>query len=113
MIARIWRGRTLAEHAEEYTRYMAATGVTQQRGTPGNVGSWILRRDDGNEAEFLVLSLWESAAAVRAFAGATPERAVYYPEDERFLLELEPGVLHYDIPVWEMAEGKHSPGRSE
>jgi len=99
MIARIWRGRTRAAHAAEYVQYVSKTGVTAHRGTPGNHGSMILTRADGDHVEFLVVSLWESLDAVRAFAGERPEVAVYYPEDEKFLLELEPEVRHYAVPV--------------
>jgi hypothetical protein len=35
--------------------------------------------------------------AVRAFAGENPDRSVYYPEDEHFLLQMEPLVRHYDV----------------
>ena len=49
--------------------------------------------------EFLLISLWESMEGIREFAGPDPERAVYYPEDKEFLLELEPNVTHYDIVV--------------
>ena len=31
------------------------------------------------------------------FAGAEIEKARYYPEDEAFLLELEPNVAHYEV----------------
>jgi heme-degrading monooxygenase HmoA len=103
MIARIWAGRTRAEHAEEYVEYVKKTGVTQQRATPGNQGSMILSRELGDEVEFMVFSLWESMDAVRAFAGESPEVAVYYPDDETFLLELEPEVRHYQVPVIELA----------
>jgi heme-degrading monooxygenase HmoA len=102
MIARIWRGRTRIEQAAEYTEYMRKTGVAGQRRTPGNRGSMIWRRDDGPEAEFLVVSLWQTMEAVKAFAGERPEVAVYYPEDEKYLLELEPEVLHYEVPVCEI-----------
>jgi hypothetical protein len=43
------------------------------------------------------MSLWESYGAVKRFAGPNFERAVYYPEDKNFLLELEPNVVHYEI----------------
>jgi heme-degrading monooxygenase HmoA len=48
------------------------------------------------QTEFLLLSLWESHEAIRAFAGEDLERAVYYAKDEEFLLELEPKVTHYE-----------------
>ena len=104
MIARIWRGRTRADTADEYVDYVHKTGVKQHRRTPGNHGSMILKKLDGDEAEFLVVSLWESLDAVRAFAGERPEVAVYYPEDEKFLLEFEPEVRHYQVAVADLSE---------
>jgi hypothetical protein len=47
----------------------------------------MLRRDLGELTELLTVTLWESLAAVRAFAGDDYETAVFYPEDERFLVE--------------------------
>ncbi len=99
MIARLWHGRTHSADADEYMDYVRRTGVEEHRKTPGNLSSMILRRDEGDESHFLVLSFWESLDAVRGFAGDNPEVAVYYPEDERYLLELEPGVLHYEVLV--------------
>jgi heme-degrading monooxygenase HmoA len=101
MIARIWYGRTRAEDVDEYTRYMERTGVVHHRATAGNRASMVLRRLDGDEAEFIVLSLWDSLEAIRAFAGDDPEVAVYFPEDGRFLLAKEPRVRHYEVAVAE------------
>jgi heme-degrading monooxygenase HmoA len=103
MIARIWHGRTKAEHADEYVDYVNRTGVEQQRRTPGNLGSLLLRRVSGGEAHFLVVSFWESMAAIEAFAGERPEVAVYYPQDEGYLLELESEVVHWEVSVAELA----------
>ena len=33
----------------------------------------------------------------REFSGPDYEKAVYYPEDQNFLLELEPHVAHYEL----------------
>ena len=77
MIARIWRGRTRAEHADEYVAYVNETGVPAHRATPGNLGSMILRRDMDEEMEILVVSFWESMDAIRAFAGERPEVAKF------------------------------------
>ena len=99
MIARTWRGRTPAAQADEYVSYLEKTGVKDLEATPGNKGVFVFRRIEGEIAEFLMMSLWESMEGVREFAGPDPERAVYYPEDKEFLLELEPNVTHYDIVV--------------
>jgi len=97
MIARIWRGRTPATEADAYLDYLRATGLKEYGAVPGNRGVRVLRRTDGEVAEFLVLSFWDSMEAIRGFAGPDVEAAVYYPEDDRYLLEREPGVAHFEV----------------
>jgi len=97
MIARTWHGAVRAEDAEAYHRYLLDTGLRDYEQTSGNRGVYVFRRVDGGVAHFLLLTLWESWEAIRAFAGDDPERARYYAEDERFLLELEPTVTHYEV----------------
>ncbi len=95
MIARYWHGVVPADKAEEYEQYVLRTGITDLKATAGNRGAWVLHHLDGGIAHFLVISLWDSLGSIRAFAGDDIERARYYPEDEEFLLELEPTVTHY------------------
>ena len=97
MIARIWRGITLREKAEDYLAYLHETGLRDYAKTAGNRGVTILRRNQGEHCEIMLISMWESMDAVRAFAGENPDRSVYYPEDEHFLLQMEPLVRHYDV----------------
>src|SRR6266704_256190 len=97
MIARIWRGVTLAERGEEYLQYLKETGLKDYQAVPGNQGVEVLRRSYDGKTEFLLISYWKSFEAIRAFAGDDMERAVYYPKDEEFLLELEPKVTHYEL----------------
>ncbi len=97
MIARIWHGTTRAEHFEEYWQFLRQRAIPDYRATPGNLGVRLLRRLDGERAHFLTMSFWPSLDAIRAFAGDNIERAKYYPEDTRWLLELEPTVQHYEI----------------
>jgi heme-degrading monooxygenase HmoA len=97
VIARLWRGWTGAEDADEYGRYLEESGMTAARSTSGNRGAYVLRRDDGERAEFLTVLLWESLDAVRAFAGEEITRARFFPEDDRFLVERETEVDHYDV----------------
>jgi heme-degrading monooxygenase HmoA len=98
-IARTWRGRTRAEDADAYAAYLEETGVRALRATPGNERVLILRRTDRNEAEFWVISLWRDMDSISAFAGEDPNRARYFPEDERYLLEMTPDVIHYEVTV--------------
>ncbi len=98
MIARIWRGVTPESQADRYLEYMLATGVKDYRSIEGNRGVLVLRRITDGRAEFLLISLWESLDAVRQYAGADVETAVYYGADKDYLLDLEPRVVHYEVP---------------
>jgi heme-degrading monooxygenase HmoA len=97
VLARSWRGWTRKEDGDAYVAYVRKTGIAAFRSTAGNRGSWILRRDDGDRMEIVVLSLWDSAEAIRGFAGDDIERAVFYPEDDRFLVDRELTVTHYEV----------------
>ena len=97
MIARIWRGAVQRGEADRYVDYLRETGIPAYRATPGNRGAWILRSDRGELTEFVTLSFWESTESVRAFAGSDPDRAVFYPEDEHFLVERDLHVTHYEL----------------
>ena len=97
MIARVWRGLTKRERAEEYLKYLNRTGLKDYASTKGNLGTFVLTRSQGAKTEFLLISLWESRKDVRRFSGRDMDKAVYYPEDKEFLLELEPNVRHYSV----------------
>lgn len=97
MIARVWFGRTKAEDYDAYLAYLEETGVATLKETPGNRGVMVWRRLEGDEAEFGVISIWDSLENIQAFAGEDIEVARYFPEDERFLLELTPRLKHFEV----------------
>lgn len=96
MIARMWRGATRADDADSYLTYLRETGLEEYRATPGNLAVIALRRVDPGKAEFLLVSLWESEEAIRAFAGEPLDQAVFYPEDDRYLIERDEYVQHLE-----------------
>lgn len=96
MIARIWHGTTEASKADEYLEYLNETGLPDYRRTNGNRGAYILRRFEGSAAHFYTLSFLGSLDSIKEFAGEDYEKAKYYPEDEKFLLELEETVLVFE-----------------
>lgn len=55
----------------------------------------MLRRDVGETTEFLMFTLWDSVDAVKAFAGTDYKTAVFYPEDDRYLVERDRTATHY------------------
>lgn len=97
MIARVWRGVVRSDDADEYADYIRETGFAAYGETEGNRGAWMLRRELDGRTEFLTYSLWDSYEAIRAFAGADYEVAVYYPKDEEFLVERDERVAHYEV----------------
>ena len=97
MIARTWRGATRAQDAETYLEYLHQTGFPEYRKIEGNRGVLALRRVTDERAEFLLVTLWDSEDAIRRFAGNDMEQAVFYPEDERFLIDRDNHVNHYEV----------------
>jgi hypothetical protein len=41
--------------------------------------------------------VWESYDAIKAFAGEDYETAVFYPEDDRYLVERDLTSAHYEV----------------
>ena len=97
MIARVWRGATRAEDAEAYLKVLDRTGHAEYRRVAGHRRTITLRRVEGDRAEFVLVTLWDSLDAIRRFAGTEVDRAVFYPEDDRYLVEREDRVAHFDV----------------
>jgi heme-degrading monooxygenase HmoA len=97
VIARTWRGWTTAEDTDAYIRYLYATGIPDYRRTPGNRAAYILYRTVGDRTEFVTLTFWESIESVKAFAGDDYETAVFYSEDDQFLVDRETTATHYEV----------------
>ncbi|MDQ2660616.1 MAG: hypothetical protein M3Y52_01940 [Actinomycetota bacterium] len=76
--------------------YIEQTGMREYRKTPGNIDAWMLTRElSGAITEIVTVSRWRSLDAIKGFAGADIERAVFYPEDDRYLVERDTTVRHY------------------
>ena len=97
MIARLWHGRVPSGKGARYRAFLAARAVPDYQSVPGNLAVHILERAEGEIIHFVTLTFWESVSAIRAFAGEDISVAKYYPEDREFLLEFEPGVVHYEV----------------
>lgn len=97
MIARVWTGRTKAENYDTYLAYLEESGVAELHATSGNRGVMVLRRLEGDEAEFSVMSFWDSLDDVKEFAGEEVDAARYFPDDERFLLDFPSRLKHFEV----------------
>jgi heme-degrading monooxygenase HmoA len=101
MIARVWKGTVAAADGDAYARYLEETGVADYRATPGNRAVQVLRREVDDRTEFVLVTLWDSTEAIAAFAGDDVDAAVYYDEDERYLLDRESRVAHYTVTTFD------------
>jgi len=97
MVLREWRGRALAGNAEAYPAHFRAQVLPELRRLPGFLGATLGRRDVGGKIEFLVLTRWESMAAITAFAGSDPGRAVVEPGGVAALADFETKVAHHQV----------------
>jgi heme-degrading monooxygenase HmoA len=94
-IARIWRGRTTADRADEYERYLYEHGIKPL--AEKALGVQMLREDRSGESEFVTISYWESVEAMGRFAGDDPRRIHHLERDAEFLIELPSGVQVLEI----------------
>jgi heme-degrading monooxygenase HmoA len=98
VIARMWTGATRAADADAYEEYMHEVALPGYANVAGNRAVLMLRRArDDDRTEFTMITVWDELENVVAFAGPDPERAVFYPRDEQFLVERDLTVRHYDV----------------
>ena len=97
MIARVWRGYAKPEYADAYEAKLKPELLPGLSKVAGYKGSYLLRRDVGNEVEFVTIIFWESIDAIAKVAGPDIERAVV-PEDRRPLLSrYDDKAVHYEV----------------
>jgi heme-degrading monooxygenase HmoA len=85
-IARIWRGRTRPEVADDYEAYNYDVGIKPL--IEKALGVQTFREDREDETEFMTVSYWESVEAMARFTGDDPTRIHHLERDAEFLIEL-------------------------
>ena len=99
MIARHWRGWTKPANANAYERLLRDNVLPGLERIEGYRGGYVLRNDGPDEAEFVVMNLFESLEAVRQFAGPDYDVPVFEPQARRLLSRVEPIARHYEVRV--------------
>src|SRR5215470_14541741 len=97
MISRHWRGITKREDADSYVAHLKSDTFPKLASLAGFVRASILRRDVPEGVEFQVISVWESAQAIAAFAGADAEAAVVPPVAQAMMVKFDRRAAHYEI----------------
>jgi len=97
MIARHWRGWTRPENADAYEALLKNKVLPSLSAVTGYLGGYVLRSDDRDETEFVVINFFDSLEAVKRFAGPDFTVAVFEPEAKALLSRIEPTAKHYAV----------------
>ena len=99
MISRVWHGWTTAANADAYESLLKSEifiGI-RNRQIAGYRGIDLLRRNLGDEVEFVTVMRFDSTEAVRAFAGEDYEAAVVPPKARALLSRFDERSQHYEV----------------
>jgi heme-degrading monooxygenase HmoA len=99
MIGRVWHGWTTRGNADAYEALLRTKILPGIHLVAGHEGAYLLRRDAGDEVEFITLTFFASMDAVRAFAGQDHEVAVVPAEARRLLSRFDERSVHYEVVV--------------
>ena len=97
MIVRSWSARARPAQAPAYAEHLRSRVLPALQALEGYEGALLLQRPDGDEVELVVLTLWRSLDAIRAFAGDDLEAAVVADEAAAVLERFEERVRHYEV----------------
>ena len=99
MISRIWHGWTTPENADVYESLLMSEifqGI-QAREIAGYRGIHLLRRDHGDEVEFVTIMWFDTLESVRSFAGEDYEIAVVPEKARAVLSRFDERSRHYEV----------------
>jgi antibiotic biosynthesis monooxygenase (ABM) superfamily enzyme len=101
MITRIWHGWTTPDNAALYEALLRTEifpGIASRK-VAGYRGITLLRRDLGEEIEFITIMWFDDLEAVKAFAGEDYATAVVPLKARAVLKRFDATSAHYDTPV--------------
>ena len=96
MISRLWHGWTMRANADAYENLLRSEVLPGIHRVRGFKGAQLLRRDAGEEVEFVTITLFDSLEAVKEFAGEDYEVAVVPPPARKLLARFDARSAHYE-----------------
>lgn len=99
MISRIWHGWTTLQNADKYEALLKEEifiGI-QNRHIRGFKDIQLLRRQTGEEVEFITIMRFDSLESVHEFAGQNYEQAVVPEKARAILSHFDERSRHYEI----------------
>ena len=98
MITRLWQAWTSPQNADRYERLLTGQifAAIRAKRIGGLTHMELLRRNAGDEVEFVVMMRFADADSIRAMTGASMEQA-HVPDAARKLLKrFEASARHFD-----------------
>ena len=99
MIARVWHGWTKPAQADAYEDLLRGQMFPSMQSIAGFESATLLRRDAGEEVEFVTITRFESLDAVQRFAGEDYETAVLHPMAHALLSRYDRKSAHYEVAI--------------
>jgi heme-degrading monooxygenase HmoA len=99
MIARLWSARATQAQSQAYLRHFSRAVLPALRKFNGYVSSNVFTRSNDSEIEVLVMTVWQSFAAIDAFAGPDREAVVVAAEAAALLTDYDRRVRHYEVAM--------------
>jgi heme-degrading monooxygenase HmoA len=100
MIARLWHGyANTRAHADAYEAMLKPELLPGVSTKKGYRGSHLLRRDVGDEIEFITILFFDSLADIKALTGPDFETAVIPAERRQHLSRFDAKATHYEVPA--------------
>ena len=107
MISRIWHGWAVPGNADRYEALLKEEifiGI-QNRHIRGFKSIQLLRRDVGQEVEFVTIMLFDALDSIREFAGEDYEVAVVPEKARAVLSRFDERSQHYEIRAESRGKG--------
>jgi heme-degrading monooxygenase HmoA len=97
MIGRIWHGWAAREDADAYQAMLNSDVLPGIHRIPGYRGAYVMRREVGDEVEFITMTIFENMKAVKQFAGEDYTKAVIQGPAQKLLKRSDDRSTHFEI----------------
>jgi heme-degrading monooxygenase HmoA len=97
MIARLWSACAVQANSQAYLQHFSRAVLPELRKLEGFISHTVLARPVASEVEIQVITIWQSLAAIDAFANPDREAAVVAPEAAALLARYDRRVRHFEV----------------